>query len=53
MRPDLIRLLVDTKRKDLVVQEDRENGGVVSVRTIDRVGLSTPLDVASNEAGSA
>lgn len=53
MRPDLIRLLVDTKRKDLVVEEDRGNGGVVYTRTIDRVGLSTPLlgptDEANNE----
>lgn len=44
MRPDLIRLLVDGNRKDLVVQEDRVNGGVVYKRTIDRVGLSTSLD---------
>ena len=49
MRPDLIRLLVDTKRKNLVVEEDRENGGVVYTRTIDRVGLSTPLDTTSEE----
>jgi len=49
MRPDLVRLLVDTKRKNLVVEEDRENGGVVYTRTIDRVGLSTPLDAASEE----
>ncbi|RAH68424.1 carbon-nitrogen hydrolase family protein [Aspergillus aculeatinus CBS 121060] len=44
MRPDLIRLLVDTNRKDLVVREDRINGGVEYTRTVDRVGLSTPLD---------
>lgn len=44
MRPDLIRLLVDTNRKDLVVKEDHENGGVVHTRTIDRVGLSAPLE---------
>jgi len=43
MRPDLIRLLVDTNRKDLVVQEDRENGGVSYTKTIDRVGLTVPL----------
>jgi cyanide hydratase len=48
MRPDLIRLLVDTNRKDLIVQEDRVNGGVVYTRTIDRVGLSTPLEAASD-----
>jgi cyanide hydratase len=50
MRPDLIRLLVDTNRKDLVVHEDRVNGGVVYSRTVDRVGLSTPLDAAAPEA---
>lgn len=53
MRPDLVRLLVDTKRKNLVVEEDRENGGVVYTRTIDRVGLSTPLDAAASEENSA
>jgi cyanide hydratase len=53
MRPDLVRLLVDTKRKDLIVQEDRENGGVVYTQTIDRVGLSTPLEASSNESSSA
>lgn len=49
MRPDLIRLLVDTNRKDLVVHEDRVNGGVAYVKTVDRVGLSTPLDAAVPE----
>lgn len=44
MRPDLVRLLVDTNRKDLVVSEDRDNGGVAYTRTIDRVGLSVPLE---------
>lgn len=53
MRPDLIRLLVDTKRKDLIVQEDRENGGVVYTQTIDRVGLSVPLEATINEPSSA
>ena len=47
MRPDLIRLLVDTNRKDLVVHEDRVNGGVAYTRTVDRVGLSTPLEAAT------
>lgn len=49
MRPDLIRLLVDTNRKDLVVHEDRVNGGVAYTRTLDRVGLSAPLEAASQE----
>lgn len=44
MRPDLIRLLVDSNRKDLVVHEDRVNGGIEYTRTVDRVGLSRPLD---------
>lgn len=44
MRPDLIRLLVDGNRKNLVVEEDRVNGGVKYTRTMDRVGLSEPLD---------
>jgi cyanide hydratase len=52
MRPDLIRLLVDTNRKDLVVHEDRVNGGVSYTRTIDRVGLSAPLDAAVPETPS-
>ncbi|KKA21381.1 Cyanide hydratase [Rasamsonia emersonii CBS 393.64] len=46
MRPDLIRLLVDDNRKDLVVREDRFNGGVAYTRTIDRVGLSKPLSLS-------
>lgn len=50
MRPDLIRLLVDTNRKDLVVHEDRLNGGVVYTRTMDRVGLSKPLDTPAAES---
>jgi cyanide hydratase len=50
MRPDLIRLLVDTNRKDLVVHEDRVNGGVAFTRTMDRVRLSAPLETVSQEA---
>jgi cyanide hydratase len=49
MRPDLIRLLVDTNRKDLVVEEDRANGGVKYTRTVDRVGLSKPLDLSTEQ----
>lgn len=52
MRPDLIRLLVDTDRKDLVVHRDKQNGGIKSSRTIDRVGLSTPLSALEHEEGS-
>lgn len=50
MRPDLIRLLVDTKPKNLIVEEDRINGGVIYTPTIDRVGLSTPLPTLTGEA---
>lgn len=42
MRSDLIRLLVDTRRKELITHAD-SNGGVASYSTFDRVGLSTPL----------
>lgn len=52
MRPDLIRLLVDTNRKDLIVHEDRVHGGMVYKRTLDRVGLSTPLDNPVGESTS-
>lgn len=42
MRPDLIRLLVDEDRKDLV--NTKSVGSTIqSVKTIDRVGLSKPL----------
>ena len=49
MRPDLIRLLVDTDRKDLVVREDKQNGGIKNIRTIDRVGLSVPLSALDRD----
>lgn len=49
MRPDLIRLLVDTDRKDLVVHEDKRTGGIKITKTIDRVGLSTPLAALDEE----
>jgi len=43
MRPDLISLVVDSDRKDLIRRVDKDNGGVVAVKTIDRIGLSIPL----------
>ena len=43
MRPDLIRLLVDTSRKELVTEVDR-NGGIVQYSTRERLGLNTPLE---------
>lgn len=46
MRPDLVRLLVDTDRKDLITEKDKNGAGIAAIRTIDRVGLSTPLPTA-------
>ncbi|KAK3308400.1 cyanide hydratase [Chaetomium strumarium] len=43
MRPDLIRLLVDTRRKELVTEVD-PNGGIATYSTRERLGLNTPLD---------
>ena len=42
MRADLIRLLVDTRRKELITHADTD-GGIGSYSTLDRVGLSMPL----------
>ena len=49
MRPDLIRLLVDTRRKELVTHSDQD-GSIGRYSTQDRVGLSTPLDVQQSDA---
>lgn len=49
MRPDLIRLLVDTDRKDSVVEKDKNSNGIKVIRTIDRVGLSVPLPAGDEE----
>ncbi|QSZ34455.1 hypothetical protein DSL72_006049 [Monilinia vaccinii-corymbosi] len=43
MRPDLIRLLVDTRRKELITEADQD-GGIGTYSTQDRVGLNRPLD---------
>lgn len=43
MRPDLIRLLVDTRRKELVTESDPQ-GGIVTYSTRERLGLDVPLD---------
>jgi cyanide hydratase len=43
MRPDLIRLLVDTRRKELVTETDT-NGGIATYSTRERLGLNVPLD---------
>jgi cyanide hydratase len=43
MRPDLIRLLVDTRRKELVTEADPQ-GGITTYSTRERLGLNVPLD---------
>jgi len=43
MRPDLIRLLVDTRRKELVTEAD-PHGGIATYSTRERLGLNSPLD---------
>ena len=51
MRPDLIRLLVDTRRKELITEADQD-GGIGTYSTQDRVGLSKPLDAPKPEGPS-
>ena len=48
MRSDLIRLLVDTRRKEPITHADQD-GALGSYSTRDRVGLSQPLDVPKEE----
>lgn len=48
MRPDLIRLLVDTRRKELVTEADPD-GGIATYSTRERLGLNLPLDPPSDE----
>lgn len=43
MRPDLIRLLVDTRRKELITEAD-PSGGIATYSTRQRLGLDKPLD---------
>ena len=44
MRPDLMRLLVDTRRKELITHADTGGpGGLGSYSTLERVGLSASL----------
>ena len=49
MRPDLIRLLVDTRRKEPITHCG-EDGKVEQYSTQDRVGLSMPLDPPKTDA---
>ena len=43
MRPDLTRLLVDTRRKELVTEADPE-GNIATYSTRERLALQLPLD---------
>jgi cyanide hydratase len=43
MRPDLIRLLVDTRRKELITEAD-PNGSIAHYTTRQRLGLDKPLE---------
>lgn len=51
MRPDLIRLLVDTRRKEPITHADQQ-GSLGVYNTMDRVGLSQPLDAPAPKPGS-
>lgn len=50
MRPDLIRLLVDTRRKELVTEADPD-GGIATYTTSHRLGLDKPLDPKPEREG--
>ena len=52
MRPDLIRLLVDTRRKELVTEAD-PNGGIATYSTRERLGLNNPIDVVKEDKGKS
>lgn len=52
MRPDLIRLLVDTRRKELVTEAD-PHGGIASYSTRKRLGLDKALDAKDEEKSEA
>lgn len=46
MRPDLIRLLLDTRRKEMIT-ETNPDGSVMNYTTRERLGLHLPLDSAT------
>lgn len=50
MRPDLIRLLVDTRRKELITEADPD-GGIATYSTAHRLGLDRPLDTKTDREG--
>lgn len=43
MRPDLVRLLVDTRRKEMITEADPD-GNIATYSTRERLGLNAPLD---------
>ena len=49
MRPDLMRLLVDTRRKELITHADVD-GNIGTYSTMERVGLATPLSGGKPDA---
>ena len=52
MRPDLIRLLVDTRRKELVTEADPD-GNIATYSTRERLGLNLPLDPPNRKDAKA
>ena len=52
MRPDLIRLLVDTRRKELVTEADPQ-GGIATYTTRERLGLNVSLDADEGKQKNA
>lgn len=48
MRPDLVRLLVDTRRKELVTEADPD-GGIATYSTAHRLGLDRPLEAKRSD----
>lgn len=50
MRPDLIRLLVDTRRKELITEADPD-GSIATYSTRKRLNLDQPLDAPKPKDG--
>ena len=51
MRSDLIRLMVDTRRKELVT-ETNQDGTIVNYSTRERLGLHIPLSSKNEDVGA-
>ena len=52
MRPDLIRLLVDIRRKELVTEADPD-GNIATYSTYDTLRLNLPLDPPNRKDAQA